>query len=65
MPWNVAGIRNRFFELAAGLEHFRAFRAFQRVAGAQGVARAAGLTYELIRPVDAKTMEMAVIRREH
>ena len=63
MPWNLAGVRNRFFEITAGLEHYLAFRAFQRVGGAPGAAREAGLVYELIRPVDAKTMEMGWIRR--
>ena len=63
MPWNGAGIRNRFFEIAAGIEHYRAFRAFQRVGGVPGVAREAGLVYELLRPVDAKTMEMGFVRR--
>ena len=63
MPWNGAGIRNRFFEIAAGIEHYRAFRAFQRVGGIPGVAREAGLVYELLRPVDAKTMDMGLVRR--
>ena len=63
MPWNQAGIRNRFFEIAAGIEHYRAFRAFQRVGGVPGAAREAGLVYELLRPVDAKTMEMGYVRR--
>ncbi|MCG6926045.1 MAG: class I SAM-dependent methyltransferase [Acidobacteria bacterium] len=63
MPWNGAGLRNRFFELAAGLEHFQAFRAFQHVGGVPGAAREAGLVYELIRPVDAKTMDMGLVRR--
>jgi ubiquinone/menaquinone biosynthesis C-methylase UbiE len=63
MPWNVAGIRNRFFEVAAGIEHYRAFRAFQRAGGAPGAAREAGLVYELVRPVDARTMEMGFVRR--
>jgi ubiquinone/menaquinone biosynthesis C-methylase UbiE len=63
MPWNVAGIRNRLIEISAGLEHYRAHGQFQRAGAAQGVARAAGLVYELVRPVDAKTMEMGLIRR--
>ena len=63
MPWNLAGIRNRFFEIAAGIEHYRAFRAFQCAGGVPGVAREAGLVYELLRPVDAKTMEMGFVRR--
>lgn len=63
MPWNVSGVRNRFFEITAGGEHYRAFRAFQRRGGVPAATRAAGLDYELLRPVDAKTMEMGLIRR--
>jgi ubiquinone/menaquinone biosynthesis C-methylase UbiE len=63
MPWNVAGVRNRFLEVAAGREHYRAYRAFQRMGGVPGAAREAGLVYELLRPVDARTMEMGFIRR--
>jgi ubiquinone/menaquinone biosynthesis C-methylase UbiE len=63
MPWNVAGIRNRLIELSAGLEHYRAHGQFQRAGAAQGVARAAGLAYELVRPIDAKTMEIGIVRR--
>jgi ubiquinone/menaquinone biosynthesis C-methylase UbiE len=63
MPWNRAGLRNRLIEIAAGLEHYRAFRDFQRAGGVPGVAREAGLFYELVRPVDARTMEMGIVRR--
>jgi ubiquinone/menaquinone biosynthesis C-methylase UbiE len=63
MRWNVAGMRNRLFELAAGPDHYRAYRSFQRAGGAEGVARAAGLAYEPVRPIDAKTMEIALVRR--
>jgi ubiquinone/menaquinone biosynthesis C-methylase UbiE len=63
MPWNRAGVRNRLLEIAAGLDHYRAYRAFQRVGGVPGAAREAGLVYELVRPVDAKTMEMGIVRR--
>jgi ubiquinone/menaquinone biosynthesis C-methylase UbiE len=63
MPWNLAGLRNRFFEMAAGAEHYRAFRDFQRRGGLPAAAREAGLRYELVRPVDAKTMEMGRVTR--
>jgi SAM-dependent methyltransferase len=63
MPWNAAGVRNRLFEIGAGSEHYRAFSAFQRRGGVPGAARGAGLDYELLRPVDAKTMEMGLVQR--
>jgi hypothetical protein len=63
MPRNLAGLRNRFLEVAAGRAHYRAFRDFQRRGGIPAAARDAGLAYELLRPIDAKTMEIGLIRR--
>ena len=63
MPRNLAGLRNRFFEITAGREHYRAFREYQRRGGIPAAARDAGLAYELIRPIDSKTMEMGLVRR--
>jgi SAM-dependent methyltransferase len=64
MPWNLAGVRNRFFEITAGLEHYRAFREFQREGGSPGAAERAGLPFEHVRYIDARTTEVGLIRRE-
>ena len=61
MPRNAAGLRNRFFELAAGPEHFGAFRDFNARGGTHAIARTAGLSYRLLRHLDAKTLEMSEI----
>jgi SAM-dependent methyltransferase len=63
MPWNLAGIRNRFFEITAGREHFRCYREFQRGGGSPGVAGRAGLSFDHVRYIDARTMEVGLIRR--
>jgi SAM-dependent methyltransferase len=63
MPWNLAGIRNRFFEITAGREHFRCYREFQRADGSPGAAGRAGLSFERVRYIDARTMEVGLIRR--
>jgi ubiquinone/menaquinone biosynthesis C-methylase UbiE len=63
MPWNFAGVRNRFFEITAGREHYRAFREFQRLGAAPGAAGRAGLPFEHVRYIDARTMEVGLIRR--
>ena len=55
------GIRNRLFEITAGREHYRAFRDFQRRGGAGG--RPGGRArLRFLRPVDARTMEMGLVR---
>jgi SAM-dependent methyltransferase len=64
MPWNLAGVRNRFFEITAGIEHYRAFREFQRGGGSPGAAERAGLPFEHVRYIDARTMEVGHIRRQ-
>jgi SAM-dependent methyltransferase len=63
MPWNLAGIRNRFFEVTAGREHFRSYREFQREGGLPGTAGRAGLVFEHVRYIDARTTEVGLIRR--
>ena len=63
MPWNLAGIRNRFLEITAGREHFRCYREFQRKDGSPGAAGRAGLSFEHVRYIDARTMEVGLIRR--
>jgi len=63
MPWNLAGLRNRIFELAAGREHFSAFRDFQRREGLFGIAETAGLKYRMIRRIDGATLDFCEISR--
>ena len=59
----LAGLRNRFFEMVAGLEHFRAFRDFQRRGGTPGVAASAGLGCTHLRFVDSATLDVCELRR--
>ncbi|MDF1562862.1 MAG: class I SAM-dependent methyltransferase [Deltaproteobacteria bacterium] len=63
MPRNLPGLRNRTFELLAGLDHFRAFRDFYRRGGVEAIARAAELRYEHLRFVDGATLELARLSR--
>ena len=63
MPWNLAGIRNRILEIAAGWEHYRAFRETQRHGGSPGAAAAAELPFEHRRFIDAGTMDVGLVRR--
>ena len=64
MPWNVPGVRNRFFELSAGAEHFKMYRDFQRREGTPGTANIAGLACEHVRHLDAGTVDVYLIRRK-
>ena len=61
MPRNLPGIRNRVAEALAGVEHFRAFRDFNRRGGASGVAEACGLAYDNVRYPDKGTFDLSVI----
>lgn len=63
MSLSLAGLRNRFFEMVAGLEHFRAFRDFQRRGGTPGVAGSAGLGCTHLRFVDSATLDVCELRR--
>ena len=63
MPFNRAGIRNRAMEIAAGVEHYRAFRDFTRRGGVAGLAAAAGLEYRHLRTIDARTVELCLLAR--
>jgi len=63
MPKNGAGLRNRLFELAAGLEHFQAFRDFCARGGISEIAATAGLHYHHLRFVDAHTLDFAEVSR--
>jgi len=63
MPRNFAGLRNRFFEVAAGRQHFRAFRDFTGRGGVPGIAEAAGLRWEHQRDVDAGSLTLVTLTR--
>jgi ubiquinone/menaquinone biosynthesis C-methylase UbiE len=63
MPLNFAGLRNRLIEIAAGAEHFRAFRSFQRDGGMAEIARKAGLDFDPVRLLDAGTTALGIMQR--
>jgi len=63
MPWNLAGARNRTMELAAGLEHFTAFRSYTRAGGLDTLVTTCGARTESSRTIDSGTLEVAVLRR--
>jgi ArsR family transcriptional regulator len=62
MPWNLAGLRNRFIEFAAGFEHFGAFRDFNRRGGTAAIAAEAELPCEHVRFLDKRTLELHTIK---
>ena len=61
MPWNVSGMRNRVMELAAGPEHFAAFRDFNRRGGLPALIAGAAATVESDRRIDAGTLQVMVL----
>lgn len=63
MPSNLPGWRNRLAELAAGPEHFLAFRDFGRRGGVPGIAKAAGLRCVHRRLVDGGTLDINELSR--
>jgi ubiquinone/menaquinone biosynthesis C-methylase UbiE len=62
MPRNLAGVRNRMLEVAAGVEHLRAFLDFGRKGGVAGIAAAAGLHCDHVRDLDHGTLSIHRIR---
>lgn len=61
MLWNIAGVRSRLMEVAAGAEHFAAFRGYRRIGGMPALIGEAGARIELVRQIDAGTMQVAVV----
>lgn len=61
MPWNVPGVRNRVVEALAGVEHFRAFRDFNRRGGTEPVVTGAGLVYRNVRYPDRGSFDVSEI----
>lgn len=64
MPWKLAGIRNRFFELVAGREHFRAYLDYARNGGLGGIVEAAGVEGEHVRFLDGASLEVQRVRTQ-
>lgn len=58
MPWNVAGLRNRAVEAAAGRAHVRAFHDFTMRGGLDALVAEAGLRVEDARGLDAGTLRV-------
>ncbi len=63
MPSNLAGLRNRATEIAAGWEHFSAFRDWQAQGGLEPLVAEAGATVESDRTIDAGTLRVLVLSR--
>lgn len=61
-PWSVAGVRNRFFELAAGSVHFRAFRDFCARGGVPAIAGAAGHRCAVVRSLDSGSLGLFEVK---
>ncbi len=61
MPWNLAGVRNRAAELAAGPDHFRSFLDYTRNGGLAALVRRDGMTIEHERTIDAGTLHVVTI----
>lgn len=62
MPWNLAGVRNRAMELAAGPEHFSAFRDFTRRGGLPRLVEETGAVIESTRRIDSGALEVVVLQ---
>ena len=62
MPRNLAGLRNRAMELAAGREHFGGFRDYTRRGGLPALFEETGARVEWERRLDADTLHVAVVR---
>jgi pimeloyl-ACP methyl ester carboxylesterase/SAM-dependent methyltransferase len=63
MPANLAGLRNRAVELAAGKDHFSAFLDYGARGGLGPLVEASGLMIESARTLDQGTLDVHVLRR--
>ena len=63
MPINTAGVRNRAIEMAAGKDHFAAFRDYSRRGGLGPLVEEAQLEVESTRLIDQGTMTVKVVHR--
>ena len=64
LPRNWAGFRNRMAEIAAGAEHYRAFRDFDRRGGTSHIAASAGLRCRRRHVLDGDSLEICEVRRD-
>lgn len=64
MPRSPAGLRNRAAELAAGWEHFAAFRDWQRQGGVDAVLHELGARVENDRKIDRDTLRVLTLVRK-
>ena len=55
-PRNLPGLRNRFFEVAAGRRHFAGYRDYQRRGGLPALIERCGARIERQRPLDGATL---------
>lgn len=62
MPWNVAGVRNRGLEAAAGYDHFAAFISYTRRGGLPRLLEEVGAEVEVQRRIDSDTLEVTLVR---
>jgi SAM-dependent methyltransferase len=63
LPRTPLGLLYRGLELAAGLEHFRAFRDFSARGGTEAIALSAGLSSRRLRTVAAGCIDVCEVRR--
>ncbi len=60
MPWNLAGLKTRMAEVAAGRTHFAAFRDYQRRGGLAPLLADVEATVESERSLDGGTLRVVV-----
>ncbi len=63
LPRSPPGLLYRGLELAAGLEHFRAFRDFSARRGTEAIAGSAGLSYRHLRTLGGGCIDVGEVRR--
>lgn len=61
MPWNLAGVRNRAAELAAGPDHFSGFLDYSRNGGLAPLIRRDNVVIEYERTIDAGTLHVVTL----
>ena len=64
MPRNLAGVRNRLFEVMAGPRHFRHFRDYARRGGLPTLVQQSGGAVIAQRSLDSATLQLMEVSRE-